>query len=142
MKLTNTQLNVLVRTLWTKIETKINSLRGTAEYNTAQATAKVAIEYDTKLEYSTKSEKLRKQIKALQDKRDSLEESYHKKFDSPRYWDIPSKDALDESLDKATIEILASSLPSKEDLESDIVLAAMAPGATDIITTLTAKYDL
>ena len=142
MKLTNTQLNVLVRTIWYKIEAKIESLKSTPEYAVAKTSAKAAIKYDERLSYATEAEKIYKKIEALQTKREELRKEYVKKFDLARWYDLPSKSSVDEILESKTIEILKSDLPSKDDLESDIILTAMAPGANDIISALTTKYGL
>lgn len=142
MKLTNAQTSVLVRTMWSKIQDKLESLRSTPEYDKAVDTAKITERFDDKLEYVIKYAKLGKQLESIKQKRESLKDEYDKRFKIKSYWSMPTKETLVSELDEAAIKILAKDLPTKEDLEADIILTAMSPGASDILTALTTKYDL
>lgn len=147
MKLTNTQVNVLVRTIWAKIEAKIESLKTTSEYNTALNAEKAKIKYDEKLDYINKVKKLNEQKIKITDKIEDLNEEYYIKFapkGSSRYGNtVPnSVNSLDKIVSAKTIEIIATDIPTKEEIEADIILTAMSPGANDIISSLTTKYSL
>lgn len=145
MKLTNLQLSVLVNTLYNKVQEKLVALKANTKLvNSAEAKAKKEMKYSEKEKYAKTYDTLTSKKDKIQDKMNNLKKEYIKKILKGNYYygnPIRTIEELNVELENNIEKILLKDLPTREDIQSDIVLLSIN-GSKDILTEVSKKYKL
>lgn len=145
MKLTNLQLSVLVNTLYNKVQEKLVALKANTKLvNSAEAKAKKEMKYSEKEKYAKTYDTLTSEKDKIQDKMNNLKEEYIEKILKGNYYygnPIRTIQELNVELENNIEKILLKDLPTREDIQSDIVLLSIN-GSKDILTEVSKKYKL
>lgn len=145
MKLTNLQLSVLVKTLYNKIDKKVEDIfNKPSSYNKIVNKIKKEVKYDKALLFVEENRSIQKQIDVLNNSKNELYKRYLKEVPNfkPHYSGIPTIEILENQLKNLIKTEMYKDFPTKTDLEYDIILLTMSGDGKNILEKLTKKYKL
>ena len=145
MKLTNLQLNVLVKALFDKIDKKAQEIfNKPSSYNKISNKIKKEMKYDKSMLFAEENQSIQEQINVLNNSRNELYKRYAKEvlgLNSYNYY-IPSVSSLENTLKNKIKDEIYKEFPTKTELESDVILLTLSGDGKEILEKLTKKYKL
>ena len=146
MKLTNLQLNVLVKALFDKIDKKAQEIfNKPSSYNKISNKIKKEMKYDKSILFAEENQSIQEQINVLNNSRNELNKRYAKEvlgLNSYNYSSIPSISSLENTLKNKIKDEIYKEFPTKTELESDVILLTISGDGKEILEKLTKKYKL
>lgn len=154
MKLTKLQLEILTKALYTKVENKIQEMYNKPSlYNKIANKVKKEMHYIEALYFAKKVRdiqdtisELQAKINALNDEKRELNIKYSKEvLKNVAYHSlncIPTLFTLEKNLEAKVKWEIAKDLPTKEQLESDILFLTLEGDTKDLLEKLTKKHKL
>jgi len=133
--LTNTQLNIISDRIMSELRNK--KITGQVHKNTCNEVAE-NINYKELIKKAKRYEEIQKQINELRKESDLLNVEIKHPFGQVFF--TPSVDNLLKQYHKKVEEELNKLLPTKFQIESDIVLASIS-GSKDLINEILSKYE-
>ena len=143
MKLTNLQLNVLVKALFDKIDKKAQEIfNKPSSYNKISNKIKKDMKYDKSMLFAEENQSIQEQINVLNNSRNELNKRYAKEVLNYNYSSIPSVSSLENTLKNKIKDEIYKEFPTKTELESDVILLTLSGDGKEILEKLTKKYKL
>jgi len=133
--LTNIQLNIISERIMSEL--RKNKITGQVYKNTCDEVAE-NINYKELIKKAKRYEEIQKQVGELSKESGVLNVEIRHPFGQVFF--TPNIDTLSKQYDKKVEEELNKLLPTKFQIESDIVLASMS-GSKDLITEILKKYE-
>ena len=144
MKLTNLQLNVLVKALFDKIDKKAQEIfNKPSSYNKISNKIKKDMKYDKSMLFAEENQSIQEQINVLNNSRNELNKRYAKEgLGLNSYYSIPSVSSLENTLKNKIKDEIYKEFPTRTELESDVILLTLSGDGKEILEKLTKKYKL
>ena len=142
MKLTNTQLEIVAKSIYASIKVKEESIKSSEEFIERVTQAK---EQEIFISKSILSERYAHTLSEIESLKESLqrirEEHRALTLDNSYIARVPSLEALEELEEKRVLAEMTTDLPSLEEVKAAIILQAL-DGSEDLIQEVKNKFNI